>query len=554
MTRRIFRSIFLSSLAVLLICVVNITWSLNTYFDDVLIQNLKNELILVSNGVEEHGIKYLENLDPENFHLTWIEQNGDVLYDTHTLTEGSVEDPKDKEKVLEAFANAEGKSARYTTAFTEKYIYCAAELSDGTILCASMSESTSMKLVLGWAPDFLILTSVILFVSWLLARRMTNKIMEPLNTLNLEQPFETVAYEEVEPLLTRIQQQHVEIQQYIHKLKKQAKDFAQITSGMQEGLVLLDKGGKILSINPAACQLFGTSETCVGRMFIAIDRRRDINYAIMTAMEIGHEEIRSDRDGRVIQFDISRIEAEDGTEGTVILAFDVTERAAAERRRQEFSANVSHELKTPLQGIIGSADLIENQLIEESDIPRFIGHIKAEAQRLLLMIQDIIGLSQLDENQDMPREELSLRELAEEVRQVLEPVADMKGVTIEVAGDSGMIHGVRKLIYEIIYNLCDNAVHYNVENGSVRIVIEDKATEAVMRIQDTGTGIAPEHISRIFERFYRVDKSHSKESGGTGLGLSIVKHAVKYHHGKIFVQSEVGAGTEIKVTLKKQIY
>ena len=235
----------------------------------------------------------------------------------------------------------------------------------------------------------------------------------------------------------------------------------------------------------------------------------------------------------------------------MLLSFDITERETAEQARREFTANVSHELKTPLQGIIGSAELLENGMVKPEDTQRFVGHIRQEAERLVALIGDIIRLSQLDEGMELPREPVELLSLAKEVASDLHAAAEKKHVSISVDGEAASVSGVRRLLYETVYNLCDNAIHYNRENGSVRIHVESMNGSAVVSVLDTGIGIAPEHQSRIFERFYRVDKSHSKASGGTGLGLSIVKHAVQYHGGKIDLESEPGRGTEIRVTLPK---
>ena len=316
---------------------------------------------------------------------------------------------------------------------------------------------------------------------------------------------------------------------------------------MNEGLVLLGAKGEVISINPAAERLFMTDMSCVGQNFLTVDRTPELTQAISRATSTGHAELRCEREGREYQFDLSRIESDGKVTGTVLLAFDVTEQALAESRRREFTANVSHELKTPLQTIIGSAELIENGLVKAEDMPRFIGHIRFEATRLVRLIEDIIRLSQLDEEQEMPREDVNLYELCDEVVKSLEPTASARGIKLELVGGVCVINGVRRLLYEIVYNLCDNAIKYNVDNGSVTVTAKPDSDGALLSVSDTGIGIPPEHQSRIFERFYRVDKSHSKQSGGTGLGLSIVKHAVKYHNAKLELISAPGKGTTITV-------
>ena len=280
---------------------------------------------------------------------------------------------------------------------------------------------------------------------------------------------------------------------------------------------------------------------------MAIDRQQDMRMAVEEAMKQGQSYFRANKNGREYQFDLSRIDSEGKVYGVVILAFDITEQIAAEQHRREFTANVSHELKTPLQSIIGSAELMENGVVKEEDMPRFVGHIRKEASRLVILIDDIIRLSQLDEGVDMPKEEVSLLELAEEVCETLIDAARMKDVSIVVSGSDGVIQGVRRLLYEVVYNLCDNAIKYNRVGGTVEVVVKELEGRVSLSVSDNGIGIAPEHHEKIFERFYRVDKSHSKQSGGTGLGLSIVKHAVQYHHGKISVESELDQGTTISI-------
>lgn len=332
-------------------------------------------------------------------------------------------------------------------------------------------------------------------------------------------------------------------------MRKSTAEFEQITSSMNEGLILLDNNGKILNMNKSAMRIFSCDADKIGKDFLTVDRSAEMRRAVNEAQNGKHSEFKAERNGNEYQLDISCIKSEDRILGAVILAFDISDRVFAERNRQEFTANVTHELKTPLQSIIGSAELLENGLVKPEDTKRFIGNIKKESVRLVALINDIIRLSQLDENLEAAAEEIDLTEIAKEVTEVLSSSAQKKNVTVTVEGEPCIISGVRSYIYEIIYNLCDNAVRYNTENGKVTVHIGKENGHCVLSVSDTGIGIPPEHRSRIFERFYRVDKSHSKETGGTGLGLSIVKHAVSYHGGKIELQSAVGKGTTVKVTL-----
>ena len=302
-------------------------------------------------------------------------------------------------------------------------------------------------------------------------------------------------------------------------------------------------------INSAARNIFSAAEDCIGKSFLTVDRSRDLNAAIHSAFEHSHSEIHSDKNGRTYQFDISRIDSDGSAFGAVILLFDITDRENAEKLRREFTANVSHELKTPLQGIIGSAELIESGMVKAGDMPRFVGHIREEAQRLVCLVNDIIRLSQLDEGDSLPTERVDLLSVAEEAAADLSEAAKARNISLLAEGESVFVFGIKRLLYEVIYNLGENAVKYNVENGNVLISVAKEENSAVLTVKDSGIGIAPEHQSRIFERFYRVDKSHSKASGGTGLGLSIVKHAVQRHGGKIELESEPGKGTTIRVIL-----
>ena len=302
-------------------------------------------------------------------------------------------------------------------------------------------------------------------------------------------------------------------------------------------------------INSAARNIFSAAEDCIGKSFLTVDRSRDLNAAIHSAFEHSHSEIHSDKNGRTYQFDISRIDSDGSAFGAVILLFDITDRENAEKLRREFTANVSHELKTPLQGIIGSAELIESGMVKAGDMPRFVGHIREEAQRLVCLVNDIIRLSQLDEGDSLPTERVDLLSVAEEAAADLSEAAKARNISLLAEGESVFVFGIKRLLYEVIYNLGENAVKYNVENGNVLISVANEENSAVLTVKDNGIGIAPEHQSRIFERFYRMDKSHSKASGGTGLGLSIVKHAVQRHGGKIELESEPGKGTTIRVIL-----
>ena len=552
MTGKILQSILSVATAVLIASLIVITGVLYQYFGTMQESQLKDELKVVAAATEQLGERYLRSLNSDRYRLTWVDADGTVRFDSHADA-ATMENHAEREEIKEALAFGLGSSTRQSSTLTEQTIYEATRLNDGSILRISVSRAPAFVLVLGMIPPIAVIMVIAIMLSAWLARRMAKKVVEPLNKLNLEKPMENQAYAELSPLLYRIHTQHLEIKNQIQTLKQKQDEFDQIIGNMKESLVLLDSAGKVISINPAARSLFDTDVDCIGEDFLTVDRKTNMRHALNEAKEQGHADFRANIKGREYQVDLTRIDSDGNEQGMVILAFDITEQVNAERNRREFTANVSHELKTPLQSIIGSAELMENGIVKEEDIPRFVGRIRQEASRLVSLIDNIIRLSQLDEKTELLREDVSLRLLAEEVCETLSDAAKMRNVSLKVSGDDGVVNGVHRLLYEIVYNLCDNAIKYNHLGGSVNISVQQNANEVWFHIQDTGIGISPEHHDKIFERFYRVDKSHSKQSGGTGLGLSIVKHAVQYHHGKIFVNSTLNKGSTISVVFYTKI-
>ena len=547
MTKRIFRATLLVGVAVLIASLALVMGVLYSYFGRVQESQLRDELSLAAVGVEKNGTDYLAELHSDQYRITWLRADGVVIYDTQADAE-TMENHAQRQEVRQALATGEGESSRYSSTLLQKTVYYARLLPDGTVLRLSAVRVTAGVLILNMLQPILLVLAAALILSGVLAGRLARRITEPLNRLDLEHPLENDTYEELAPLLRRMEHQRRQIDQQMGELRQRSEEFDQITGSMNEGLLLLDEAGTILSINPAARRLLDADGDCVGQDFLTVDRDVTMSDALRQAAEQGHSEFRGERNGREYQFDVTRIQTEGRTAGTVLLVFDVTERAFAERNRREFTANVSHELKTPLQGIIGSAELLENGMVKQEYVPRFVGHIRAEAQRLVTLIGDIIRLSQLDEGEPMPTESVELLAVAREAAENLRSAAEAKRVTVDVTGQPASVSGVRRLLYEIVFNLCDNAIKYNTDGGRVEVEVACEGGTAAVTVRDTGIGIPPEHQSRVFERFYRVDKSHSKASGGTGLGLSIVKHAVQYHHGAIQLKSEVGKGTEIRVT------
>ena len=542
MTSKIFRSTLLVAVLVLICSLSVVMGVLYRHFTGVQVQQLKAELSLAVTGTEQYGNAFLENMEPNRFRLTWIDTDGTVLFDTQ-VDQTAMPNHADRKEILEAFQTGAGSAVRRSSTMTQQTFYEARKLRDGTVLRISTSQQAAWFLMVGMLWPITLITMLSILLTAFLSHRMARKIVEPLNSLDLEEPLKNDIYEEISPLLHRIHRQHIQISQQMETLRRKADEFQQITDNMQEGLVVLNHEGLILSINPTARRLFGAEEDCIGRNFLSVDRSSDMRAAVNDALDTGRGSARLQRNGRDYQCDLSRIESDGDVIGAVVLAFDITEQLNAEQLRREFSANVSHELKTPLQGIIGSAELLESGMVKPEDEARFLGHIRKESSRLVNLVEDIIRLSQLDEGAAMPTEEVDLLTLAEEVKSVLSRSAEEHSVTVEITGSGFRINGIRRLLYEILYNLCDNAIKYNVPGGSVRITVEEKK----LTVADTGIGIPEEHHSRIYERFYRVDKSHSRQSGGTGLGLSIVKHAALYHNATLQLSSTPGRGTTVTV-------
>ena len=547
MTKKIFRSILFTSLAALLISLAVAVGCQYYYFVNVREELLQTELNLAAKAVEDVGIGYLDDLDTDGLRFTLVDRGGTVLADTDA-DPMTMESHGNREEIIEALSNGKGESSRYSSTLTEKTIYRALLLTNGDVLRVSVSQETALALIAGIVPWFILAAMLASVLSWMLAKQLSKRIITPLNQVDLNNPLENDTYEELSPLLLKIHRQHEQIDAQLSQLRQKTDEFDHITANMKEGLVLLDASRKILSINRSAMALFGVTDHAVGEDFLTVERSRKISHGVDMALANGHTSICEERSGCSYQLDISRIESGGKVMGLVILAFDVSERERAEQTRREFSANVSHELKTPLTSIIASADLIENGLVKPEDMLRFIGHIKRESSRLMSLIDDIIRLSQLDEGVQLPEEDVDLCDVAAEVVEQLRDAADKNRVHMELDAESCILHGVPRLLHEIVYNLTENAIKYNVPGGIVTVKVRKTDSGGILKVSDTGIGIPPEHRERIFERFYRVDKSHSKQSGGTGLGLSIVKHAASYFDAEITVDSEEGKGTAVTVT------
>lgn len=516
------------------------------YFSEIQENQLREELHGIAIATEQLGTSYLENLNNDKYRITWIRQDGSVIFDNQIATK-ELDNHLKRKEIQEAIISGTGHSMRYSSTLTESTLYEAVKLNDGSILRLSISRASILVLVLGMMQPFFVVMVIAIILSIFLSRRMAKRVVAPINNLALDTTIENEVYEELAPFYQYIKNQQHQIQAQIRSLRQKQEEFDQITGNMREALVILDKSNCIVSINPAGKSLFNTDKSCIGEDVSAIDRSFLMHRAVDEAVKAGRASFSSDMGFKKYHFDLSRIDANGKRRGLVILGYDITEQSNAEKNRKEFTANVSHELKTPLQSIIGASELLKNDMVEESDVPRFLGHIHNEAERLVKLIDDIIRLSQIDENTNMEWENISLKKVSYEVKNYLADIAKKKNISVIIEGDEGTVYGVYRLIYEIIYNLCENAIKYNNEDGNVHIFITCNGEEVKFQISDNGIGISPEDQEKVFERFYRADKSHSKKIGGTGLGLSIVKHAVLYHSGKISLQSRLGEGTVIDI-------
>ena len=551
MKKKIFRSIFLVAFVVLAACLLLITGALYSYFASEQSDQLYLQAELAARAVEVEGAEYFDGLDSSRLRLTWIAADGSVIYDTDAEA-GEMENHADREEFREALATGHGESSRYSSTLSEETIYQALRLADGTVLRASSSHRTVFAIVLGMLlPLLAIMLAAVLLASYL-ASRLARRIVGPLNAIDLEDPLGNDVYDELSPLLTRVAQQKSQISAQLEELDRRREEFSAVTDNMSEGLILLDREGVILSINPSAARIFSAGSASIGRDILTLDRSPELRALMESAAAGKHGEAVVERDGAEYQITASPVLTDGASRGTVLLAFDVTEKLQAERLRREFTANVSHELKTPLHSIMGAAELLQDGLVKKEDQQRFLGRIRSEAGRLVALVDDVIDLSRMDEGESFPRQQTDLLQLARDVAGDLAPAAEKRGIAVNVSGAGGTVNGVRQLLWEIVWNLCDNAVKYGRDGGRVEVNVAPTAGGVALSVADDGIGIPAEHRARVFERFYRVDKSHSRATGGTGLGLSIVKHAAQYHNADISLESEEGRGTKITVTFPRE--
>ena len=552
MTKRIFRSVCIVAVVVLFASLALVMGVLYDYFSGSQENQLKTQTDLAAQGIEHEGSSYFDGFDSEELRITWIDKNGKVLFDNKTDA-SSMENHLEREEVRQAVENGYGKSSRYSETLTEKSLYSAKKLSDGSVLRLSVSQYSVLTLFLGMLRPVLIIALLAVVLALLLAYRLSKNIVTPLNKLNLDSPLSNKVYEELSPLLKRMDAQQRQLKHQSEELKRKREEFETATENMSEGLIILNEKGVILSINRAAAKMLGLSEDSVGKDIFS--EKTSVNLKEPTQIALSgknKEEVFALRDGNC-QLLANPVSTDGKVTGAALLVLDVTEKERAEQMRREFTANVSHELKTPLQTISGYAELLANGMVADKDKTAFSEKIYAEAQRMIRLIEDIIKLSNLDEGAvELTRETVDLYVTAENTVRSLLPAAKKANVTLSLNGENAEIYGIPQLLTAVVYNLCDNAIKYNKDEGTVFVSVKNNAENIVLSVRDTGIGIPKEQQERIFERFYRVDKSHSKEVGGTGLGLSIVKHAAKLHDAKITLESEVGKGTEITVIFPKK--
>lgn len=551
MTRKIFQSIIAVVISVLLLSLALITGVLYNHFETTMLDQLRTTAQFAEQGVEQEGMAYFDSLHAQNCRVTWIAADGMVKYDNRSDPK-TMENHADRQEVREAMENDSGTSVRRSSTLSEHTMYYAKRLSDGTVLRLSMSQRSVLFLMGGMLSPLVFIFLAACLLAGVLSYRVSKKIVKPLSEIDLKHPEQVETYDELSPFLQRIAAQNREIDARMAEIRKQQQEFSMITENMSEGLFVVDRNYQILSYNKSAMQIFGMDPGQEHENLLAVNRSEGFRNAVDSVLKGRHTQENLELNGRVYQIIANAVCQPDFAEdmvGAVILVLDVTEKEAQEQYRREFTANVSHELKTPLTSISGIAEIIRNGIVKPEDIPHFAGKIYDESQRLITLIGDIIKLSRLDENQvPMERETVDMLEMARDVVQQLSSVARKSGVTLVANGTHGQVQGVRQVLGEMVYNLCENAVKYNRAGGRVWVDVQQVADHVVLRVKDTGIGIPAAEQGRIFERFYRVDKSHSKAVGGTGLGLSIVKHGAALHHATISVSSEPEQGTEITLT------
>ena len=549
MTGRIFKTIFGSAMLVLLLSLVLFVSILHGYFEDQVFAEMGSEANYITQGIEKIGFDYFNGLDSTN-RITYIASDGTVLYDS-VADPATMENHSDREEVIAAHKTGTGTSLRYSATLSQNTLYYALKLPDDSVIRVASRQDTAFSLGLSLFGPIAATVFLAAFLCAFISRRLSNMITQPILSLDLEHPENCDTYDELAPLLLKIHYQNDTIKKQLKQFRKSQEEFAAITESMSEGFLLIDGKTNLLSYNSSALKLLGAPDAKIGQSVLALARGESFRKVIDEALSGIHSEALMRSESRCYQLYANGVFHKEQVIGAVIAILDVTEREERETLRREFTANVTHELKTPLTSISGFAEIIANRLVTPENIPEFAGDIYAEAQRLISLVDDILHLSQLDEGTFIPWEMVDLFTMSRSVLDRLRPSAEKMNVELCLFGDHPSVLGVPSVLDEIVYNLCDNAIKYNKRGGSVNIIIHDYGSEITLTVADTGIGIPSAERDRVFERFYRIDKSHSKEIGGTGLGLSIVKHGCVSQGISISIDSTIGVGTTITLSWKK---
>ncbi|HFH8195390.1 TPA: ATP-binding protein [Streptococcus agalactiae] len=551
MTKKIFRTTLSASLGIVLVTILMIMGFLYNYFNRIQREQLRTQTALASQGISFEGKDYFENLKTSNVRITWVDNKGQVLYDTQSDAK-HMKNHANRQEIKEAIKSGYGESTRWSATLTEKSIYAAQRLNNGTIVRLSVAQQTIFYLLLGMMSPLAIIILLAIILSVLIARYIAKKVSEPLNNIDLDHPLSNDSYEEITPLLRRLDSHQSKIQHQKLLLQKRQKEFDTIISKIKEGMILLDDQARIVSINAEALKLFQINDDWHGRFMMEVSRDLTLKDLIDQGLKGKKKEANIDIENNHYRVLVRPTTDNNRVTGLVVLLFDVTDQLQMEQLQREFTANVSHELKTPLHVISGYSELLANQMVPNEEVPQFAAKIHKESERLVKLVEDIINLSHLDEQEKLPQETVNLYDLTQKVLEGLQAKVDKKHIQINFNGEEAILRGNPVLLNSLVYNLCDNALTYNHEKGQVNVTLKNSPDTITLEVSDTGLGIAEKDKKRIFERFYRVDKSRSKIVGGTGLGLSIVKSALDFHNGSIKVDSHLGQGTTMTVLLHKQ--
>lgn len=557
MNKKIFRSSLLTVCLVLAATIALIMGLLFHFFEKQIQKELANEAGFLAHALENEGAGYFDSFDNKNNRLagnnriTWIDENGTVLFDSRADV-SELDNHADRDEIKTAMKEGKGMSTRYSKTLTEKTVNYAIRLSDGSILRVSTEQYTVVTILMGMLQPILFIMFVALILTLVLSARVSKAIIEPINKLDLEIPENNDTYEELTPLLRKIADQKETIGEQLADARKKQKEFNLITENMSEGFLVIDADANLLTYNSAALNLLEITPPA-DRSVLLFCRAKEFRGVISDVLSGIKAENTMVREKRSYSLIANPVYEKESVIGAVVVILDITEREKRDMLRREFTANVSHELKTPLTSISGFAELMKAGDVLENDVTDFSKSIYDEAQRLITLVNDIIKISELD-GQSIPyeKETVDLYELSKEVIGRLEKEADKKNITFHLIGGRAEIIGVHKILEEMLYNLCDNAIKYNKENGTVDVLVNQTGDGVNVIVRDTGIGIPISHQDRVFERFYRVDKSHSKKVGGTGLGLAIVKHGALYHHAKLSLESTVDVGTVVTIAFSKK--